>query len=149
MEILGEHPVLVDIAISRLERAGLCLKSKGDALRRWIRIPPDAAPPIQTRIQYFKLNYLDGKITEAKVYIEQSPHLLHPYFNNYDRPLYVEFILKEEENTLPIGTAMKYLYDCEYNGVRRKKIDCNRHETARRKKICGNEIVGRAVFFDT
>ena len=118
VEILGEHPVLVDIAISRLERAGLCLKSKGDALRRWIRIPPDAAPPIQTRIQYFKLNYLDGKITEAKVYLEQSPHFLHWHFKNYDRPLYVEFMLKDGENTLPIGTAMKCLYDCEDNRVR-------------------------------
>ena len=112
------HPLLVDRFISRLERSGLCLKSKGDALRRWIRILPDAEPFIQTDIHYFKLNYLDGKIIEAKVYIEQTPHLIHHYFSNYYRPLYVEFILKDEKNTLPIGTAMKYLYDCEDNKIR-------------------------------
>ena len=113
------HPLLIDRFIARLERSGLCLKSKGDALRRWIRILPDAEPFIQTDIHYFKLNYLDGKIIEAKAYIEQTPHLIHHYFPAYYRPLYVEFILKDEKNTLPIGTAMKYLYDCEANGIRR------------------------------
>ena len=115
----GYHPVIVDMYITRLEEMGLCLKSKGDGLRNWIRIPPDADPFIQTQIQYFKLNFLDGKIIEAKAYLEQSPYILHRYFKNYDRPPYVEFILKNEENSLPIGTALKYLYDCEYNRVRR------------------------------
>ena len=115
------HPLLVDRFIARLERSGLCLKSKGDALRRWIRILPDADPFIQTNIHYFKLNYLDGKIIEAKAYIEQSPYLVHHYFFNYYRPLYVEFILKDE-NTLPIGSAMKYLYDCAENNIRRVKF---------------------------
>ena len=113
------HPVIVERYITRLEEMGLCLKSKGDGLRNWIRIPPDADPFIQTRIQYFKLNFLDGKIIEAKAYIEQSPYILHQYFKNFDRPYYVEFILKDAENILPIGTAMKYLYDCEYNRIRR------------------------------
>ena len=99
------HPLLVDRFIARLERLGLCLKSKGDALRRWIRILPDAESFIQTDIHYFKLNYLGGKIIEAKAYIEQTPHLIHYYFSNYYRPLYVEFTLKDEKNTLPIGTA--------------------------------------------
>lgn len=116
------HQLLVDRFIARLERSGLCLKSKGDALRRWIRILPDAEPFIQTDIHYFKLNYLDGKIIEAKAYIEQTPHLIHHYFSNYYRPLYVEFVLKDEKNTLPIGTAMKYLYDCEENNIRRVKF---------------------------
>ena len=116
------HPLLVDRFIARLERSGLCLKSKGDALRRWIRILPDADPFIQTDIHYFKLNYLDGKIIEAKAYIEQKPHLIHHYFSNYYRPLYVEFILNDGKNTLPIGTAMKYLYDCEDNKIRRVKF---------------------------
>ena len=112
------HPLLIDRFIARLERSGLCLKSKGDALRRWIRILPDAEPFIQTDIHYFKLNYLDGKIVEAKAYIEQTPHLIHHYFPNYHRPLYVEFMLKDEKNILPIGSAMKYLYDCEDNKIR-------------------------------
>lgn len=117
--INGNHPVIVKRYITRLEEMGLCLKSKGDGLRRWMKIPPDADPFIQTRIQYFKVNFLDGKIIEAKAYLEQSPHFLHWHFKNFDRPHYVEFILKDEENILPIGTAMKYLYDCEYNRVRR------------------------------
>lgn len=113
------HPLLVDRFIARLERSGLCLKSKGDALRRWIRILPDAEPFIQTDIHYFKLNYLDGKIIEAKAYIEQTPHLIHHYFPAYYRPLYVEFILQDEKSTLPIDTALKYLYACEANKIRR------------------------------
>ena len=116
----GEHPVLVNMLyIKPLEQMGLCLKSKGDGLRRWINLSPCAEPFIQTRMQYFKLNFLDGKVTEAKAYLEHSPHLLHNYFKAYERPLYVEFMLKDEKNILPIGTAMKYLYDCEYDGIRR------------------------------
>ena len=116
----GEHPVLVNMLyIKPLEQMGLCLKSKGDGLRRWINLSPCAEPFIQTRMQYFKLNFLDGKVTEAKAYLEHSPHLLHNYFQAYERPLYVEFMLKDEKNILPIGTAMKYLYDCEYDGIRR------------------------------
>ncbi len=116
------HPLLVDRFIARLERSGLCLHSKGDALRRWIRILPDVEPFIQTDIHYFKLNYLDGKIIEAKAYIEQTPHLIHHYFSNYYRPLYVEFMLKDEKNTLPIAIALKYIYDCKENNIRRVKF---------------------------
>lgn len=116
----GEHPVVVNmLCIKPLEQMGLCLKSKADGLRRFINLPPSIEPRIQTRMQYFKVNFLDGKITEAKAYLEYSPHLMHPYFKFYERPLYVEFMLKDEKNTLPVGTAMKYLYDCEYNRVRR------------------------------
>ena len=116
----GEHPALVNMLyIKPLEQMGLCLKSKGDGLRRWINSPPSVEPRIQARMQYFKLNFLDGKIIEAKAYLEYSPHWMHPYFKFYERPLYVEFMLKDEKNALSIGTAMKYLYDCEYNRVRR------------------------------
>lgn len=115
------HPLLVDRFITRLERSGLCLKSKGDALRRWIKILPNAEPLIQTDIHYFKLNYLDGKIIEAKAYIEQKPHIIHNYFSNYYRPLYVEFVLKDE-NALPVGTAIKYLCACKENNIRRVKF---------------------------
>ena len=118
--VLDSHPVMVNMLyIKPLEEMGLCLKSKGDGLRRWINSPPCANPYVQNSMQYFKLNFLDGKIIEAKAYLEQSPHFLHWHFKNYDRPLYLEFMLKDGENTLPIGTAMKYLYDCEDTGVRR------------------------------
>lgn len=119
LTIHGFHQVIVDRYITALEKMGLCLKSKGDAIRRWIRISPDADPFIQTRFQYFKLNYLDGKIIEAKAYLEQFPYVLHHYFKNYDRPPYVDFVLKDEKNILSVGTAMKYLYDCESNRIRR------------------------------
>ncbi|MBQ8698152.1 MAG: hypothetical protein IJ521_04040, partial [Schwartzia sp.] len=99
------HPLLVDKFIARLEGAGLCLPSKGAALRRWIRIRPDGDPFIQTLIAYFKLNYKDGKITEAKAYLEQSPYIHHHYFDAYYRPVYMEMELKNEKHTFPAGEA--------------------------------------------
>ena len=111
------HPLLVDKAIARLADAGLCLPSKAEALRRWIRIRPDGDPFIQTLIAYFKLNYKDGKITEAKAYLEQSPYVHHHYFDAYERPVYVEIMVANRENTLPIGTAMKWLYECAENRI--------------------------------
>lgn len=76
------HPVLVDRMVSRLERSGLCLPQKGDALRRWVRIPPDADPFIQTTISHYKLGYADGAITGAKVYLQQTPYPLHRFYEN-------------------------------------------------------------------
>ena len=71
------HPVLVDRMVSRLERSGLCLPQKGDALRRWVRIPPSSDPFIQTTISHYKLNYEDGMIVGAKAYLQQTPYPLH------------------------------------------------------------------------
>ena len=112
------HPLIVDKFIARLEKAGLCLPSKGAALRRWIRIRPDGDPFIQTLIAYFKLNYKDGKITEAKAYLEQSPYIHHHYFDAYHRPVYMEMELKDEKHTFPVGDALARLYACETHGVR-------------------------------
>ncbi|MBR1761204.1 MAG: SPASM domain-containing protein [Schwartzia sp.] len=112
------HPLLVDKFIARLEGAGLCLPSKGAALRRWIRIRPDGDPFIQTLIAYFKLNYKDGKITEAKAYLEQSPYIHHHYFDAYHHPVYVEMELKSATHTLPVGDALQWIFSCEMNGVR-------------------------------
>ena len=50
-----------------------------ETLRRWVRIPPDTDPYIQTLISHYKLNYADGRITEAKVYLEQSPFPKHRF----------------------------------------------------------------------
>lgn len=111
------HALIVDKAIARLEAAGLCLPSKAEALRRWIRIRPDGDPFIQTLIAYFKLNYKDGEITEAKAYLEQSPYIHHHYFDAYERPVYVELVVKDGQHALPIGTALKWLYECEKNRV--------------------------------
>ena len=112
------HPLLVDQFLSRLEEAGLCLPSKGEALRRWIRIRPDADPFIQTFIAYFKLNYGDGRITAAKAYLEQSPYIHHRYFEAYDRPVYVELNVKNETHTLPVDAALRWIRECRLNRVR-------------------------------
>ena len=75
-----KNPALADRMIARLERAGLCRADKGQALRRWVRIQPDTGPFIQTVISPNKLNYMDGKITEAKACLGQSSYPLHRLF---------------------------------------------------------------------
>lgn len=116
------HPLLVDMFITRLEAAGLCLPSKAEALRRWIRIRPDGDPFIQTLIAYFKLNYRDGKIAEAKAYLEQSPYVHHHYFDAYERPVYVDFMLKNGEESLPVDEALKRLDECGKERIRRVRF---------------------------
>ena len=116
------HPLLVDMFITRLEAAGLCLPSKAEALRRWIRIRPDGDPFIQTLIAYFKLNYRDGKIAEAKAYLEQSPYVHHHYFDAYERPVYVDFMVKNGKDSLPVGEALNRLYECEKERIRRVRF---------------------------
>lgn len=116
------HPLLVDKFIARLEAAGLCLPSKGEALRRWIRFLPDGDPFIQTLIAYFKLNYKDGRITEAKAYLEQSPYIHHHYFAAYDRPIRLELELGDGVVTLPAETALGLIRDCGKNRVRRVRL---------------------------
>lgn len=116
------HPLLVDMFITRLEAAGLCLPSKAEALRRWIRIRPDGDPFIQTLIAYFKLNYRDGKIAEAKAYLEQSPYVHHHYFDAYERPVYVDFMLKNGKESLPVDEALKRLDECGRERIRRVRF---------------------------
>ena len=116
------HPLLVDMFITRLEEAGLCLPSKAEALRRWIRIRPDGDPFIQTLVAYFKLNYRDGRIAEAKAYLEQSPYVHHHYFDAYERPVYVDFAVKDGTGSLPVGEALKHLYACENEKIRRVRF---------------------------
>ena len=113
------HPLLVDKLITRLEEAGLCLPGKAAALRRWIRIRPDGDPLIQTMLVHFKLNYKDGKCAEAKAYLAQVPCFHHYYFDAYDRPVYMQMQLKDEADTLTVGEAIRWLYECEDNRVRK------------------------------
>ena len=104
------HPLLVDRFIYRLEEAGLCLPSKAEALKRWIRIRPDGDPFIQTLITYFKLNYRDGRITEAKAYLEQSPYPHHSYYDAYDRPVRLDLELTgNPAGTMDPGVATRRL----------------------------------------
>ena len=117
-----KHPVLMSSFISRLEKAGLCLPSKGDALRRWINILPDGDPFIHTFVAYFKLNYKDGKITEAKAYLEQSPTPGNYYFAAYEKPVFAEMELKNRSNALDLDTAIHWLKELEANRVRKVKF---------------------------
>ena len=117
-----KHPVLMSSFISRLEKAGLCLPSKGDALRRWTNILPDGDPFIHTFVAYFKLNYKDGKITEAKAYLEQSPTPGNYYFPAYERPVLVEMELKNRSHVLDPGTAVHWLNELKANRVRKVRF---------------------------
>ena len=116
------HPLIVDKFIMRLEDAGLCLPEKGEALRRWIRFRPDADPFRQTLINYFKLNYKDGKITEAKAYLEQTPYINHNYFDAYEFPGRVDFYLRDGERALSADSALRLLAQCGENRLRRARF---------------------------
>ena len=116
------HPLIVDKFIMRLEDAGLCLPEKGEALRRWIRFRPDADPFRQTLINYFKLNYKDGKITEAKAYLEQTPYINHHYFDAYEFPGRVDFYLRDGERELSADSALLLLAQCGENRLRRARF---------------------------
>ena len=116
------HPLIVDKFIMRLEDAGLCLPEKGEALRRWIRFRPDADPFRQTLINYFKLNYKDGKITEAKAYLEQTPYINHHYFDAYEFPGRVDFYLRDGERALSADSALRLLAQCGENRLRRARF---------------------------
>ena len=116
------HPLIVDKFIMRLEDAGLCLPEKGEALRRWIRLRPDADPFRQTLINYFKLNYKDGKITEAKAYLEQTPYINHHYFDAYEFPGRVDFYLRDGERELSADRALQLLAQCGENRLRRARF---------------------------
>ncbi len=116
------HPFIVDKFIMRLEDAGLCLPEKGEALRRWIRFRPDADPFRQTLINYFKLNYKDGKITEAKAYLEQTPYINHNYFDAYEFPGRVDFYLRDGERALSADSALRLLAQCGENRLRRARF---------------------------
>ena len=116
------HPLIVEKFIMRLEDAGLCLPEKGEALRHWIRIRPDADPFRQTLINYFKLNYKDGKITEAKAYLEQTPYINHHYFDAYEFPGCVDFYLRDGERELSADSALQFLAQCGQNRLRRARF---------------------------
>lgn len=117
-----KHPQLMDRVIARLEDAGLCLPSKGAALRRWIRLLPDGDPFIQTFIAYFKLNYKDGKINEAKAYLEQAPSPGHYYYNAYAQPVFADMELKNRSDTLSLKDATHWLDELNANRVRNVRL---------------------------
>ncbi len=91
----NKSPDYVETVIDRLERAGLCLPSKGAALRRWGRIPPFPDPEIFTHVSYIKLNYLQGRITEAKAYLEGSSNSPNAVYPAYELPLRLDMELSD------------------------------------------------------
>ena len=96
-----KHPQLMDRVIARLEDAGLCLPSKGAALRRWIRLLPDGDPFIQTFIAYFKLHY---------------------YYNAYAQPVFADMELKNRSDTLSLKDATHWLDELNANRVRNVRL---------------------------
>ena len=106
------NPILVDIVIDRLVYQSLCLPDKAEAVKRWIRILPEGEPFIQTRFTYFKLNYSDGSINEAKAYLEQRPFILHYYFPAYDRPLRLDLELSGRAGRMDAGKALELIDEC-------------------------------------
>ena len=75
ISFVGSKVAIIDKCITELEQKGLCLKSKGDAIRSWIRIPHDEDPRIITSLEHFKLNFLGEHIIEAKAYLQQRPYI--------------------------------------------------------------------------
>ncbi|MBQ7515676.1 MAG: radical SAM protein [Schwartzia sp.] len=109
----GNSPVYVETIIDRLLNAGLCLPSKAAELRRWIRLLPEPDPFLHTRFTYFKLNYRDGRIYEAKAYLETSSMVHHFDFPAYDRPLRLDLVLSDESgNRLSPSDATALIGDC-------------------------------------
>ena len=129
------NPLLFDKILFKLEQLNLCLPSKGEALRRWIRILPDGDPFIQTTVVYFKLNYKDGKISEAKGYFQQAPYVNHYYFNAYERPIFVEMELKNQNDTLDMNEALHWLNELRVNRVRQVRFIGNITEYEQLNKL--------------
>ena len=111
------QPILVDKFIDRLEAAGLCIPSKGQALKRWIRLRPQGDPFIQTLIAYFKLAYKDGRISEAKAYLEQSPYIHHHYFEGYESPVRLDVKLTDGTKEMPYEKAASLIKNASENGI--------------------------------
>lgn len=105
-------PELVDRVIDCLVVENLCLPSKAQAIKRWIRILPSGEPFIQTRLSYFKLNYINGRIAEAKAYLEQTPYCVHHYFPAYERPLRLDIELIACKEILPFEEVLKRITEC-------------------------------------
>ena len=133
-----KDPAVSERAIDLLEARGLALPSKAEAVRRWIHIAPYANPPLQTWFVYFKLNYLDGRIYEAKGYLEATPGIVHQCFPAYDRPLRLDMELAGATGRMPLGNALAHVAECaaehlrtvrfyggeDYEGVERVMAAC-------------------------
>lgn len=103
---------MVDRVIDYLVVENLCLPLKAQAIKRWIRILPSGEPFIQTRLSHFKLNYVNGRITEAKAYLEQTPYCVHHYFPAYERPLRLDIELTACREILPFEEVLKWITEC-------------------------------------
>ncbi len=107
-----------DSVIDRLERAGLCLPSKAAALRRWCRFPPCADPDLYTRISYIKLNYLQGRITEAKAYLEASSVHSNIEYPAFERPLRIDLEVSDGRgNSRTDDEVLDLILECGSEGV--------------------------------
>ena len=145
------QPVLVDKFVERLEAVGLCIPSKAQALRRWIRQNPQGDPFIQTVIAYFKLAYRDGRITEAKAYLEQSPYLHHNYFESYESPVRLDIELSRNGCHMPYEKAASLIREAAECGVTILHLHGTENKNLLQKvvKLCNdNKIAAKIVISD-
>ena len=145
------QPLLVDKFIDRLEAAGLCIPSKGEALKRWIRLRPQGDPFIQTLIAYFKLAYKDGRITEAKAYLEQSPYIHHHYFDAYESPVRLDVQLDDGTNQMPYEKARSLICEAAECGITTIHLYGTHNKNLLQKvvKLCDdNKIAAKIVISD-
>ena len=108
----GKNPANAERAIDLLEAKGLALPSKAKGVRRWIHFAPDGNPMLQTWFVYFKLNYLGGRIYEAKAYLEATPKYVHCFFPAYDRPLRLDMELAGASGKMPLDDALARVAEC-------------------------------------
>ncbi len=108
----GKNPDAAERALDLLVEKGLALPSKAAAVRRWIQMPPDANPILQTWFVYFKLNYLGGRIYEAKAYLEATPKFVHWFFPYYDRPLRLDMELTGASGRMAMDDALAHVAAC-------------------------------------
>ena len=145
------QPVLVDKFVERLEAAGLCIPSKAQALRRWIRQNPQGDPFIQTVIAYFKLAYRDGRITEAKAYLEQSPYIHHHYFDAYESPVRLDVELHDGAGEMPYEKAASLIREAAESGIATIHLHGTHNKNLLQKvvKLCDdNKIAAKIVISD-
>ena len=145
------QPILVDKFIDRLEAACLCVPSKGQALKRWIRLRPQGDPFIQTLIAYFKLAYRNGRITEAKAYLEQSPYIHHHYFEAYESPVRLDVQLNDGTSEMPYEKTASLICEAAESGITTIHLYGTNNKYLRQKVInlCeDNKISAKIVISD-
>ena len=106
------NPALIDMILDKLVSEGLCLPTKVQAVKRWIRVLPDANPFLQTALSYFKLVYADGRFRESKAYIGHQREMAHYSFPAYYRPVHADIELSGAGGRADTKIILERLREC-------------------------------------